>query len=122
MKSIEDLYKFLYNKLIDISLAKIYTIHYLIGPKWEVCEYKDTVKIAKDTLLYLKENIEILKLFQENTLLLDKINKIFNTLLEISKAKKDSWDDGLFDKVYYYYAKDTVDKAKNCLDKLNLYL
>lgn len=122
MNSAEDLYKFLYNELVKISNGEVITIHYLIGPKWNVCNYNDTVKIAKDTIKFIQLHAnEITNLKSERSTYL-KISKMFDSLIKISLAKKDSWDDGLFDEVYYYYADDTVFEAQKCLKIINEYI
>jgi hypothetical protein len=122
MNSWDDLYKFLYNKLVDISNSEVGTIHYLIGPKWKVCNYNDTVKIANDTLICLKNEIKNLKEIDGDYNFKEKIKLIINVLIEISNAKLHRWEDGLFSYAEYYHAKDTKFKAKKCLKCLNEYI
>lgn len=120
MNSIEDLYKFLYNTLIEISNGEVITIHYLIGPKWKVCNYCDTVSIADKAIKYLKDQSKFLKKLKcadQNYYI--KIMKMFNIILDIANSKKHGWDHCWFDKKYYYYADDTVYKAQKCLKIVN---
>lgn len=123
MNDITDLYKFLYNKLIEISNGEVTTIHYLIGPKWNVCNYEDTVAIANKAMYYLKNNEKNIKnMHCNNENYFNKIMKMFNILLEIANAKQYCWDDYFFFKRYYYYADDTVYKAKNCIKMINEFI
>lgn len=122
MKSEEECFKFLYNKLVEISNGNVQTIHYLFGPKWKVCKFDDTVKIAKDAIkvVQLHTNDIINLKFDQSKYL--KVSKMLDTLIKISRAKIDSWDDGWFDTVYFYYANDTVYEAQKCLKIINEYL
>lgn len=122
MNSFNDLYRFLYNKLVEISNAEVFTIHYLIGPKWEVCNASDTVVIAQKTINYCKEILNDVKNFDKNKIIEEKISNMIRTLVTIANAKPDKWDDGLFDVKYYYYADDTVYKASKCLKMLAEYI
>lgn len=120
MNSIDDLYKFLYNTLIEISNGEVITIHYLIGPKWKVCNHYDTVLIADNAIKYLKNRSEFIKNLKcKDQNYYNKIMKMFNIILDIAKSKKHSWDHGWFNKKYYYYADDTVYKAQKCLKIIN---
>ena len=120
--SSEQLYKYIYNKLIDISQGEIHTIHYLIGKNWNVCQYKDTVQIPEETLMFIKQNISSIQKLNDDEVMLSKIKIMIKTLFEIYFAQEHEWANGWFDKVYYYYADDTANKAKQCLNKLNLYI
>ena len=122
MKSFDDLYRFLYNKLVEISNAEVFTIYYLIGPKWKVCNASNTVVIARNTINYFKEISNDVKKFEENKIVAEKICLMLSTLDKIANAKPDKWDDGLFDSVTYYYADDTVYKASKCLKILGQYI
>lgn len=122
MKNLDELYKFLYNKLVEISNAEVFTIHYLIGPKWEVCNANDTVVIARNTISYFKEISNDIKKFEENEIAAAKISQMLSTLVTIANAKPDKWDDGLFDVKYYYLAENTVYKASKCLKILTEYI
>jgi hypothetical protein len=122
MNNLNDLYRFLFNKLVEISNAEVFTIHYLIGPKWEVCNASDTVVIAQNTINYFKEISNDVKKFEENKIVAEKICQMLSTLVTIANAKPDKWDDGLFNIKYYYYADDTVYKAAKCLKILSEYI
>jgi hypothetical protein len=122
MNNLDELYRFLYNKLVEISNAEVFTIHYLIGPKWKVCNASDTVVIARNTISYFKEISNDIKTFEENKIVAEKIRQMLSTLATIANAKPDKWDDGLFDVKYYYYADDTVYKASKCLKILTEYI
>lgn len=122
MNSFNDLYRFLFNKLIEISNAEVFTIHYLIGPKWEVCNASDTVVIALNAISYVKEILNDVKNFDKDEVIEEKISNMINTLVEIANAKYDKWDDGLFDVKYYYLAENTVYKASKCLKMLAEYI
>ena len=122
MNSLDNLYRFLYNKLVDISNSEVTTIHYIIGPKWKVCNHNDTVKIANDTLICLKNEIKNIKENDDDYISKEKIKLIVNVLIKISKAKLHRWDDGLFSYAEYYYAEDTKFKAEKCLKCLNEYI
>jgi hypothetical protein len=122
MNNLDELYRFLYNKLVEISNAEVFTIHYLIGPKWKVCNASDTVVIARNTISYFKEISNDIKTFEENKIVAEKICQMLSTLVTIANAKPDKWDDGLFDVKYYYYADDTVYKASKCLKILTEYI
>lgn len=123
MNDVTDLYKFLYNKLIEISNGEVTTIHYLIGPKWNVCNYEDTIAIADKVMYYLKNNKKNIKNMHCNDKnYFNKIMKMFTILLEIANAKQYCWDDCLFFKKYYYYADDTVYKAKRCIKIINEFI
>jgi hypothetical protein len=122
MNNFNDLYRFLFNKLVEISNAEVFTIHYLIGPEWEVCNASDTVGIALNAISYLKEILNDVKNFDKDEIIEEKISNIIRTLVEIANAKPDKWDDGLFDSVTYYYADDTVYKASKCLKMLAEYI
>ena len=119
MNNFNDLYRFLYNKLVEISNGEIITIHYLIGPKWKVCNANDTVLIARKTVNYYKEILNDVKKFDKDKVIEEKISNMIRTLVEIANAKYYKWDDGLFDVKYYYYADDTIYKAQKCLNYLN---
>ena len=119
MNNFNDLYRFLYNKLVEISNGEIITIHYLIGPKWKVCNANDTVLIARKTVNYCKEILNDVKNFDKDEVIEEKISNMIRTFVEIANAKYYKWDDGLFDVKYYYYADDTIYKAQKCLNYLN---
>lgn len=122
MNSFNDLYRFLFNKLVEISNAEVFTIRYLIGPKWKVCNASDTVVIARNTINYVKEISNDVKNFNKDKVIEEKILNMIKTLVEIAYAKYDKWDDGLFDVKYYYLAENTVYKAKKCLKILAEYI
>lgn len=122
MKNLDELYRFLFNKLVEISNAEVFTIRYLIGPKWKVCDASDTVVIARNTINYCKEILNDIKKIEENKIVTEKISNMIRTLVEIANTKPDKWDDGLFDVKYYYYAEDTVYKAQKCLKILAEYI
>lgn len=122
MNSFDDLYKHFYNALIEISNGEVFIIYYLFSKKWKVCNSKDTVMVAYNALIYAKQYVSELKNWEENKQLENKISKMFDILVEISNAKYDYWDDGLFDVVTYYYAADTVYKAQKCLKIINEYI
>ena len=122
MNSFDDLYKHFYNALIEISNGEVFTIHYLFSKKWKVCNSKDTVIVAYNALMHAKQYVSELKNWEENKRLENKISKMFDTLVEINNSKSDTWDDGLFDSVTYYYADDTVYKAQKCLKIINEYI
>ena len=84
--------------------------------------YKDTVQIAEETLMFLKQNISSIQKLNDDEVMLSKIKIMIKTLFEIYFAQEHEWANGWFDKVYYYYADDTANKAKQCLNKLNLYI
>ena len=122
MTTIQQLYNYCYNRLVDITCGEVKKIHYIIGPKWEVCEFNDTVKIAIKALQY----INYLKLngkidYHCDKLTLEKLQLAIETLQQISHAESDTWDDG-FSIARYYYAKDTAYKAENCLNRLERYV
>ena len=86
MKNLDELYRFLYNKLVEISNAEVFTIHYLIGPKWKVCNANDTVVIAQNTISYFKEISNDIKKFEENKIVAEKISQMLSTLVTIANA------------------------------------
>lgn len=121
IESFEQLYKFLYNKLVDISCSNTWKIGYLIGPKYEVCNY-DTVQIAKDLLVFCKNKLSEFKKFNSDNYYETKCNEIIKSLIIISNAKRHSFENGLFDIEYYYFASDTVDIAKKSIEKMEKYI
>lgn len=120
--SLKDLYIFLYNKLVDISNGEVYTIHYLIGPKWQVNDGDDTVEVAKDVLRFCKMLAPKVKNMSKDKIYEYKISTMLDVFKEIANAKKGKWDVFLFDIEYHYYASDTVDIAKKALKKINEYI
>jgi hypothetical protein len=122
MKNLDELYRFLFNKLVEISNAEVFTIRYLIGPKWKVCNASDTVVIARNTINYFFQILNDVKNFDKDKVIEEKISNMIRTLVEIANTKPDKWDDGLFDVKYYYYAEDTVYKAQKCLKILAEYI
>lgn len=138
------IYSVLYNALVDISMFPTETVRYLIGPKYNVCneKVKDIANKAINEWIRLgkiydsvDEVEEIEKDFnlteQEMKFFCDEVQRnygtqkfesICNAIKEINNAKIHRFEDGLFDLVYRCYVDETIDVAKNCLERIKKYM
>lgn len=139
------IYILFYNSLIDIANAPFEILIYPFGKKYHVCSEKFTVSKAKKTILNCKKLLDYYDSIEENKEIdkdfylteketIDKINELngkFNqskfssmkdTIIEISKARSYYFHEGLFDGIIRCYNDDTIDIAKNCLDRINKYM
>lgn len=117
MQNFEELYKYLYKKLVDISNAKVLSIHDIKGTDWQACKRYDTVRIAKDAIHYCRSIKEEIKTWKDDEIYSLKVYIILEALNNISGASNISVPNNFND--IYYHQEDTVNIAKNCLKKLN---
>ena len=138
------LYITIYNYLVDIANAPSETVSYP-GREYEVCWERHTVDKAKQALRAWKELADdyknasqISEIDKKFTLTEDETktqicewNNGFNqskfdamkeAIVEISKAHSHRFPDGLFDAFYRCYNDETIDVAKNCLERIQKYM
>lgn len=139
------IYVVLYNSLVDIANAPSETWTYPFGKEYEVCCERHTIDKAKQAIRTWKELLddynsiveisEIDKKFHlTESETVDKIkefNEKFNqskfsamrdAITEISKAKPHYFQEGLFDGSMRCYNDETIDVAKNCLERISKYM
>jgi hypothetical protein len=129
MKSFKELHDYLYNRLVDISNAETWTVFYLIGKKYKVCDENgnDTIKIAKDAINYFvyftdSDEYKNKQITDYNKLYEEKIATMMEAFFKIAEAKKKKFENVWFDYNYYYFKEDTVDVAEKCLKIIKEYV
>lgn len=138
------LYITIYNYLVDIANAPSETISYPLR-EYEVCCERHTVDKAKQALRAWKEladdykNVSEINEIDSKFCLSDeevkekisewneefsqsKFDTMTEAVIEISRSRSHYFHEGLFDGFYRCYNDETIDIAKNCLERIQKYI